>query len=69
MLTMDYDRGAAWQPVLFNLYACVFVERWLARVENTDGVGVTLKDKHDQNLFRRYTHNAEEAKLTEVQTM
>ena len=54
-------------PVLFNLYACVFVERWLAGVESSDGVGVSLKYKHDQKLFRRYTRNAEETKLTELQ--
>ena len=54
-------------PVLFNLYACVFVERWLARVENSDGVGLNLKYKHDRKLFRRYTRNAEETRLTELQ--
>ena len=54
-------------PVLFNLYACVFVERWLTRAESSDGVGVSLKYKHDRKLFRRYTRNAEETKLTELQ--
>ena len=65
---MGCDRGAAWhQYVLFNLYACVFVECWLARIENLDGVGLTLKYKHNQKLFRRYTRNAEETRLTELQ--
>ena len=54
-------------PVLFNLYARVFVEHWLTRVENSDGVGASLKYKHDWKLFRKYTHNAEETKLTEFQ--
>ena len=60
-------QGCCMAPMLFNLYACVFVERWLARVENPDGIGVSLKYKHDQELFRRYTHNAEKGKLTELQ--
>ena len=60
-------QGCCMAPVLFNLYACVFVERWLARIENLDGVGLTLKYKHDQKLFRRYTRNAEETRLTELQ--
>ena len=60
-------QGCCMAPVLFNLYACVFVERWLARVENSDGVGLNLKYKHDRKLFRRYTRNAEETRLTELQ--
>lgn len=71
-MNIDVDSGLrqGWcmAPVLFNLYACVFVEHWVTRVENADGVGVSLKYKHDQKLFRRYTHNAEEAKLTELQS-
>ena len=30
-------------------------------------MGLTLKYKHDQKLFRRYTCNAEETRLTELQ--
>ena len=60
-------QGCCMAPVLFNLYACLFVERWRARVENACGVGVSLKYKHDRKLFRRYTRNAEESLLTELQ--
>ena len=60
-------QGCCMAPVLFNLYACLFVERWRASVENACGVGVSLKYKHDRKLFRRYTRNAEESLLTELQ--
>ena len=39
-------QGCCMAPVFFNLYACVFVERWLTRVESSDEVGVSLKYKH-----------------------
>ena len=38
-------QGCYMALVLFNPYACVFVERWLARVENPDGVSVSLNYK------------------------
>lgn len=53
--------------VLFSLYTCLVVERWLERVKGTEGVGVTIKYKYDKKLFRRYTRNACERKLTECQ--
>ena len=28
-------------PVLFNLYTCL--ERWLARIEDAEGVGTTIR--------------------------
>ena len=40
-------------PVLFNLYTCLVVEQWLARVDGTDGVMLTVKYKYDKKLFRR----------------
>ena len=54
-------------PVLLNLYTCLAVEKWLARVEDVEGVGITIKYKFDKKLFRRYTRNACERKLTECQ--
>ena len=37
--------------VLFNL----FVERWVERVADIAGVGISVKYKHGRKLFRRYT--------------
>ena len=54
-------------PVLFNLYACLVVERWTARVAELKGVGIYLRYKNDGKLFRRYTRNAHESWLTECQ--
>ena len=68
---IDVDNGlqqrCCWAPVLFKVYACVFVEHWLTGVENSDGVGLSQMYKYDWKLFRRYTHNAEETKLSELQ--
>ena len=52
-------QGCCMAPVLFNLYTCLVVERWLIRVEGV-GVGVTVKHKYDEKLFRRYVRNASE---------
>lgn len=60
-------QGCCMAPVLFNLYTCVALERWLARVEGNEGVGLTIKYKYDEKLFRRYTRNASEMKITECQ--
>ena len=60
-------QGCCMAPVLFNLYTCLAVERWLVRVEDTEGVGITIKYKQDKKLFRRYTKNACERKITECQ--
>lgn len=54
-------------PVLSNLYACLFTERWRERVSDIAGVGITLKYKCDKKLFRRYTRNSSTTKLTELQ--
>ena len=58
-------QGCCMALVLFNLYTCVILERWKARVEGVDGVGINLKYKYDYMLFRRNTRNAAEIKLTE----
>ena len=60
-------QGCCMAPALFNLYSCVVVERWTARLEDTDGVGVYLRHKDDGKLFRRYTRNASQTTATECQ--
>ena len=60
-------QGCCMAPALFNLYSCVVVERWMARMEGIDGFGVYLRHKHDGKLYRRYTQNANETKVTECQ--
>ena len=42
-------------PVLFNLYTCLAVEKWQERLDGVAGVGITVKYKYDEKLFRRYT--------------
>ena len=60
-------QGCTMAPVLFNLYACLVVERWSSRVSGVDGVGTFLLHKFDQKLFRRSTRNACESQLTDGQ--
>ena len=39
-------QGCCMAPVLFNLYTCLALERWLCRVEGEgEGVGITLNYK------------------------
>ena len=45
-------------PVLFNLYTCLMMECWHAKVKSVAGVGVEY-----EQLFRRYTCNAMETKF------
>ena len=60
-------QGCSIAPTLFNLYACLMVERWKEKVKELEGVGILLNYKLDEKLFRRYTRNAEKAHLTEGQ--
>ena len=60
-------QGCTSAPVLFNIYACLVVERWSARVADMEGVGMYLRFKYDQKLFRRYTRNAQETRMSECQ--
>jgi len=60
-------QGCTLAPVLFNLYACLVVERWRSRVAEVDGAGTYLRFKFDQKLFRRPTRNAQESQITEGQ--
>ena len=66
-VTNGLRQGCCMAPVLFNLYACLLVERWTARIQQSDGIGVQLRYKHDKKLFRRYTRNAEKTRLNELQ--
>ena len=52
-------------PVLFNLFSCLLIERWSANLEEVEGVRVDLHFKYDENLFRRYTRNAQVRLLME----
>ena len=36
-------------PVFFKLYTCLAVERWLVRVEDTEGVGITINTNRTRN--------------------
>ena len=58
-------QGCCMAPVLFNLFTCLVMERWQARLEGAEGVGITLHHKYDQKLFRRYVRNASVRVLTE----
>ena len=60
-------QGCSMAPTLFNLYACLVVERWKERIEGMEGIGIVLKYKLDEKLFRRYTQNASQTQLTEGQ--
>ena len=60
-------QGCTMAPVLFNLYACLVVERWMARMNDKEGVGTYMQCKFDHKLFRRSTRGAEERRLTECQ--
>ena len=60
-------QGCLIAPTLFNLYACLMVERWKEKVKELKGVGILLNYKLNEKLFRRYTRNAEKAHLTEGQ--
>ena len=57
-------QGCYMALVLFNLYTCLVMECWQARVEDIRGVGANLRYKYDHKLFRQYTRNAVERKLT-----
>ena len=50
-------QGCCMAPVLFNLHTCLTMERWSERVEGAEGVGITVKYKIDEKLFRHYTRN------------
>ena len=58
-------QGCCMAPVLFNLFSSLVIERWQARVEGAEGVGIKLNFKYDQKLFQRYIRNASVRMITE----
>ena len=60
-------QGCCLVPVLFKVYACLLVERWTARIQRIDGIGLHFEYKHNGKPFQRYTHNSEETRLNELQ--
>ena len=52
-------------PVLFILYTCLVVERWLPNVGGEVDVGIVAHYKYDHCLFRRYIRNALKRLFTE----
>ena len=60
-------QGCTLAPTLFNLYACVVIERWLEKVREVEGVGTKVLYKFDQQLFRRSTRGANHHLMTECQ--
>ena len=59
-------QGCCMAPMLFNLYTCLAVERWLANVGGEVDVGIVAHYKYDHRLFRRYIRNALERWLANV---
>ena len=60
-------QGCCMVAFLFNLYTCLAVERWLERVKDVEGVGMTMQYKLDKKQFRRYTRNVSERRVTRCQ--
>jgi len=58
-------QGCCVAPVLFNLYTCLVVERWLVNVGGEVDVGIVAHYKYIYCLFRRYTRNALERLFTD----
>ena len=60
-------QGCTLAPVLFDLNACLVVERWRSQLSEVDRAGSYLRFKFDQKLFRRSTRNVQESQLTDGQ--
>ena len=58
-------QGCTLAPTLFNLYACLVMERWTERVAGLEGVGTGMLCKFD--LFRRSTKDSQQVQLNECQ--
>jgi len=60
-------QGCTMAPTLFNLYACLMMERWTAQVRDLEGAGTCLLYKYDGKLFRRSTRGARQTQMNECQ--
>ena len=58
-------QGCTMAPTLFNLYACLMVERWAAQVEDIVGAGTCLLYKYDGKLFWRSTRGLHQTWMNE----
>ena len=58
-------QGCCMAPVLFNLYTTLVFERWQDKVADSEGVRITIQYKQDKKLYRRYTRNTNEQKISE----
>ena len=58
-----FRQGCSMAPFLFNLYSSLVIERWHARVSSLEDNDWGIYRK----LFRWYTRNAEEVKVSEYQ--
>ena len=43
-------QGCCMSPVLFNLFSCAVMERWIDKLDGKEGVGIPLNYKYDQKL-------------------
>ena len=57
-------QGCCLASVLFNLYTCLEMVRWTARADSAEGVSITVRYKHDEKLFMRYTRNGKQRRIT-----
>ena len=53
-VTNGLRQGCTMAPTLFNMYACVVLERWLEKAEGVEGIGTHILYKLDQQLFKEY---------------
>ena len=60
-------QGCTLAPTLFNLYACLVMERWAVRVSELEEVGSSILYKMDGKLFRRSTRGSHQVRLTDCQ--
>ena len=62
-------QGCTMAPTLFNLNACLMMERWTAQVRDLEGTGTCLlyTSMYDGKLFRRSTRGASHTQMNECQ--
>ena len=45
--------GCCMAPVLFNLYTCLAMERWLSKIAKNQDVGIVAHYKYKQRYFKK----------------